>query len=325
MSDVARIVWRPSTGSRRDGRLAAAGQDLPIIELRGAHPGPTLGLVAGVHGDEVECIDALVAWLQHATIDRGRILAVPVCHPAALAAGTRLGPDGVDLNRVFPGDGSGRPTERLAQAVAAHVLPELDLLLTLHSWSRGGDTVTYVEYPRSERGEAVAARSRELAHAVGAPYAEAWDWPEGLLPAAAVRAGVPAAELEVGGLGRATSAGRADVFRALDGAVRHAELRERPDGGGRPTEVQRHWLSATAEGRAAQRRERGAAVVRGDVVAEVLDLDGRCLQQLHAPDDGVVAIHVTYGRVEPGDPVAVLFAPDRRENGGESHASERGG
>jgi predicted deacylase len=308
------ITWREVSDRRCDGRLAAGGQDLPVVEVRGPEPGPTLGVIAGVHGDEVECIDALGLWLNDITPDRGRVLAVPVCHPAALAAGTRVGPDGVDLNRVFPGDPDGGQTERLARVVVDVILPELDLLLTLHSWSRSGETVTYVEYPLPGTGEAaVVARSRELAHAVGAAYAEGWDWPRGLLPAAAVRAGVPSAELEVGGLGRATARGRGEAIRALDGAARFAGVVAGTPWSG-AADVHRHWLTATTTGRAAQRCERGATVAQGDLVAEVHDLHGRCLQQLTATEDGVVAIHVTHGRVEPGDPIAVVFARDRRQD-----------
>lgn len=321
MTWPAQITWRDgSARHRRDGVLEAGGQGVPVVELRGGSPGPTLGVIAGVHGDEVECVDALVAWLADATLVRGRLLAVPVCHPAALEAGTRLGPDGVDLNRVFPGVVDGTPTEQLARGVADALLPELDLLLTLHSWHRSGETVTYVEYPLPGTGAPdVVARSRELAHAVGAAYVEGWDWPRGLLPAAAVRAGVPAAELEVGGLGRHTTAGRADAVRAIEGAAQLAGLLDAPpaDGG---AEVRRHWLNAEVAGRVAQRRERGTPVARGELVAEIHDLHGQPLQHLTAPEDGVVAIHVTYGRVEAGDPVAVVFTRERREDGGGQQA-----
>jgi predicted deacylase len=313
------IVWLAAgPDGRRDGVISAPGQDVPIVELRGAAPGPTLGLVAGVHGDEVECIDALAGWLSGVRLQRGRVLAIPVAHPVALAAGTRLGPDGADLNRLFPGDPSGGQTERLADTLARVVFPSLDALLTLHSWSRSGDTATYVEYPAGT-GE-VERRSRELAHAVGAAFAEAWDWPAGLLPAAAVRAGIPSAELEVGGLGRATSAGRRDAMRALDGAARFAGLIDGAPAratapAAAPAEVRRHWLEARAAGRAAQRVERGAAVRAGEVVAEVHDLHGHPVDELIAPADGVLAIHVTYGRVEPGDPVAVVFEREGGEDG----------
>lgn len=321
MSSATRITWGLERDARREGEILVGGQAVPVVELRGPAPGPTLGVIAGVHGDEVECIDALTAWLADLEIVRGRLLAVPVCHPAALEAGTRHGPDGVDLNRVFPGDPDGSESERLAHAVAGALLPELELLLTLHSWSRSGETVTYVEYPVPAVGaDDVTARSRELAHAVGAPYAEGWDWPVGLLPAAAVRAGVASAELEVGGLGRATPEGRIDVVRALEGAARFAGLLD----GAPPSEsvdVHRDWLTATEPGRAAQRRGLGEAVRRGELIAEVHDLFGQCLQQLTAPQDGVVAIHVTHGHVAPGDPVAVVFAQDRRENGGQDHAA----
>jgi hypothetical protein len=46
----------------------------------------------------------------------------------------------------------------------------------------------------------------------------------------------------------------------------------------------------------------------GDVVAEIRGLDGRVLAALPSPADGWVGVHVTYGHVEAGADVAMLFA-----------------
>ena len=87
-------------------------------------------------------------------------------------------------------------------------------MLTMHSCSRTGATVPYVEYPATGPASAVG-RSAKLARSLGVAYVEAYAWDPGLLPAAAVARGVPAVELEVGGLGTATAEGDAVAATAI--------------------------------------------------------------------------------------------------------------
>jgi uncharacterized protein len=298
-------------GPRREPTIAVAGgPEVLAIEVRGGRPGHTLAVVAGVHGDEVECIAALEDWVADVHLDAGTVLAIPVANPAALAIGTRLGPDGVDLNRVAPGDAAA-VGDSLRLAAALHgALRTADAVVTLHSWSRSGETVPYVEFPAAP-ASMVATAARELALALGLPWAEPWVWPRGLLPAALVRDGVPAVEVEIGGLGRTTVDGHAIGLQVLDRAVRHLGLR----GGGAPpgsTEVvERHWLTAPVDGRVRHSVPLGRRLAAGDPVVAIRNDRGRVAATLEAPTDGVMAIHVTYGHVKAGDPVAVVFTPAR--------------
>jgi uncharacterized protein len=297
--------------TRAERTLSAAdGSTIAIVELEGSRPGPTLAVVAGVHGDEVACLGGLWDWLYSADLISGRVLACPVAHPAALYAGTRLGREGADLNRVFPGDPFGSPTQRLAASLFAELLDGVDALLTMHSWSRTGVTVPYVEYPATGPASAVE-RSVKLARSLGVAYVETYAWEPGLLPAAAVARGVPAVELEVGGLGAATAQGEAVAATAVDRAAYWLGIVE-GEGSASVTpalEVRRHWLRTTQEGIVRQRRLLGDDVSAGEVVAEVREQTGRVVETLAAPVDGVVAIHLTYGYATAGSAVAVIFEP----------------
>jgi uncharacterized protein len=297
--------------TRAERTLSAAdGSTIVIVELEGSRPGPTLAVVAGVHGDEVACLGGLWDWLYSADLISGRVLACPVAHPAALYAGTRLGREGADLNRVFPGDPFGSPTQRLAASLFAELLDGVDALLTMHSWSRTGVTVPYVEYPATGPASAVE-RSVKLARSLGVAYVETYAWEPGLLPAAAVARGVPAVELEVGGLGAATAQGEAGAATAVDRAAYWLGIVE-GEGSASVTpalEVRRHWLRTTQEGIVRQRRLLGDDVSAGEVVAEVREQTGRVVETLAAPVDGVVAIHLTYGYATAGSAVAVIFEP----------------
>ena len=83
---------------------------LPLLTVIGAEEGPTLLVLAGVHGDEYEGIAAIPKVFRAIKpLDlRGRLLMAPICNMPAYEAGQRASLiDGLNLARVFPGDADG--------------------------------------------------------------------------------------------------------------------------------------------------------------------------------------------------------------------------
>ncbi len=127
---------------------------LHLHELVGKRgPGPTVGLSAGIHGDE-STGTRIVMEVARQLADgdfRGRLLLLPVANPHTLEALSRFTPlDGLNLNHVFPGDPDGWLTEQLAAKVNEHFLQRIDFLLDFHA---GGEsqTVDYVYIFNDER------------------------------------------------------------------------------------------------------------------------------------------------------------------------------
>ena len=216
------------------GTLASgAPLRLPVHTIAGAAPGPVVGLVAGIHGDEippVEVVRRVVAQVRPAEL-RGTLRVLPVANPLALEGLTRHTPqDMLNLNRVFPGDPAGWLTEQLAHAIAERYLPGLDALLDLHA---GGvfPTVDYVYILNDEA----------LSRAFGAPvlYRAADSYP-GSLGTLAVERGIPTVVAELGG---GLAADEAYVRRGVDGvlgALRHLGcLPGEPQAAGEPLVVER--------------------------------------------------------------------------------------
>src|SRR5437667_9260445 len=99
----------------------ASGMDLvlPLHEIVGDRPGPTLGISAGIHGEEAVGVEVVYRFMQ--SLDpsamRGRLLVLPVANPFSYAAISRHTPiDGGNLNRLFPRNRDGQLTEQLAFA-----------------------------------------------------------------------------------------------------------------------------------------------------------------------------------------------------------------
>ncbi len=125
---------------------------LPIHEVVGARPGPTLGISAGIHGEEAVGVEIVYRFLTSADLSQlaGRLLVLPVANPFSYAAVTRGTPiDMVNLNRVFPGNRDGQLTEQMAAVMVEEFLNKLDYYVDLHA---GGayPTVDYVYIINSE-------------------------------------------------------------------------------------------------------------------------------------------------------------------------------
>jgi uncharacterized protein len=116
---------------------------IPICVIRHGK-GPTLYLGAGNHGDEYEgqiALSHLIRDLDPAEIN-GRLIIMPATNLPAAMAGARCSPiDGGNLNRSFPGDPDGTPTQAIAHFIESVLMPMCDALVDLHS---GGKTLDYL-------------------------------------------------------------------------------------------------------------------------------------------------------------------------------------
>jgi uncharacterized protein len=96
--------------------------ELAVHVIRGAQDGPKLAMVGGIHGDEPLGTEAVRRVLKEIDPEQvsGTIVALPVANPYAFEASKRFTPaDGLNFNRIMPGDSAGSLTEQLAAALAA--------------------------------------------------------------------------------------------------------------------------------------------------------------------------------------------------------------
>ena len=143
---------------------------LPIYCLNG-RPGPTTLVMGGLHGDEYEgpvAINSLANTLDTGELD-GRLILLPAVNVMAFMAGTRLTPDdGLNMNRVFPGNRHGSITQRIADWITNTLVPVSDHVIDLHSGGRSlnfAPSILLHEVP----GEAMNV-AKLAALAFGAPF-----------------------------------------------------------------------------------------------------------------------------------------------------------
>jgi uncharacterized protein len=222
------------TPGRHVGHLAVPFSDdahaygvipVPIAVLGGGN-GPTVLLVAGVHGDEYEgqiVLRRLLRTLDPARV-AGRLIMLPALNLPAVRAARRTSPvDGANMNRAFPGDPDGGPTAQLAHYVETLLLPRCQAALDLHS---GGTASEYLPCSYVYAGGPMAAARAAMADAFGAPIsvvvgstAETRS-----LSAACERQGVPMIATELGGGGFVSPTALAIADAGTSAVLRHVGL-----------------------------------------------------------------------------------------------------
>src|SRR3954469_961915 len=139
---------------------------LPVLAAAGQADGPTLAVLAGVHGDEYEGVRAIPQIFRALDLAqlRGRLIMVPVCNIPAYRTATRSSPiDGLNLARVFPGDARGTVTQRIAHALTEQVIAPANQLIDLHSAGVAYSMPTLVGYPYADTPHGQASRAAALA------------------------------------------------------------------------------------------------------------------------------------------------------------------
>jgi len=173
-----------------------------LMEIRSAEVGPTVLILAGVHGDEYEPMIAaaqLKAFIGN-NLKKGIVRIMPIVNRSAFKIGARCGEDGLDLARICPGDVNGSISMQYA-AMAAEEIQKCDYLIDLHTGGQLFDLYPLAGYMLHE-DKTVLAKQRKMARAFGLPLIWGTDpLPEGRTLSVARDYQIPAIYVEFGGPG----------------------------------------------------------------------------------------------------------------------------
>jgi len=178
---------------------------LPIHCLNGS-TGPTTLVLGGMHGDEYEgpvAIDALAQAVDTKELI-GRLILLPAINLPAVMAGTRLTPDdGLNMNRVFPGDPLGSLTHRIVDWLSQTLIPQSDHVVDLHS---GGRTLNFAPCILLPEASGTLSVAKKAGMAFGAPFTVliAEDHAPMMIDAVVERLGKVMIASELGGAGMVT-------------------------------------------------------------------------------------------------------------------------
>ncbi|MEM8538776.1 MAG: succinylglutamate desuccinylase/aspartoacylase family protein [Pseudomonadota bacterium] len=286
---------------------------IPVTVIQNG-AGPTVLMMAGIHGDEYEGQIALNRLILEtsATDITGRLIVLPSANAPAVAAGTRTSPiDNGNLNRAFPGDPAGSPTFMIAHYIEELLMPLCDYLIDLHS---GGTSLVYP--PTLLRGQghdaATADALQGLQTAFDLPYA--WVFSGGGGPnstartamGAANRKGVVPIMAELGGGGMVDADILGQTRRGLYRILAHLgvlpEYKPDPARGTRELHVLGSIYSYET-GFFEPLKDIGDTVDENECVGiiHMLGKSAHAPQSVVSPYKGIVLCKRALAQVEPGD------------------------
>lgn len=129
--------------------------------------GPSLLIIGGIHGDEINGIEIVTSMLEEKVFDRllcGTVIAIPLTNVFGFNNLSRDMPDGKDVNRSFPGSTYGSLASRIAGTISKNILPNVDYAIDLHT---GGSERYNFPQTRFTKGDDI---SKKLSEIFGAPF-----------------------------------------------------------------------------------------------------------------------------------------------------------
>ncbi len=131
--ELAAEKGRPLAESQMTAYFRDTRQELTVYHIRGKEPGPTLLIVAGVHGDEAGGYLAAERYV-NVKLNRGNLIVVPRLNGPAVEAGKRRGLGG-DMNRLFSLPANSANPDTKVVNLAKQLIGQADYVLNLHQGS----------------------------------------------------------------------------------------------------------------------------------------------------------------------------------------------
>ncbi|WP_236704868.1 succinylglutamate desuccinylase/aspartoacylase family protein [Hymenobacter sp. AT01-02] len=261
--------------------------DIPVHVFRSQQPGPTVLLMAGMHGDEVNGIETIRRLIRRDMLQplRGTIIAIPILNIYGFLNFSREVPDGKDVNRSFPGNPRGSLASRVAHRFMREIMPLIDYGIDFHT---GGATRANIPQIRCLLQQ--DAETDALAAAFCAPFTLHAALRPGSLREAAMQLEKRIIVFETGESLRLDENGIdeaiAGTFRLLQhlGMVAEAALPARPS----VVCMRSSWLRARYAGLFRSHVHLGDYVEKGQVYGTVSDPYGERSVRLEAPVAGYI-------------------------------------
>ncbi|MCR9205397.1 MAG: succinylglutamate desuccinylase/aspartoacylase family protein [Halobacteriovoraceae bacterium] len=167
---------------------------IPLIVIRGINKGPTLGITAALHGNELNGISTIFKLVEAVDPQKlsGNLILVPISNVPGYLLNQRVFSDGADLNRIMPGQEKGTGSQMYAHQFINKIVAKFDYLLDLHTASSGRVNSLYI------RADLESEETRNLAYLQNPQIiVQKYDDP-GTLRSWANENNIPAITIEIG-------------------------------------------------------------------------------------------------------------------------------
>jgi predicted deacylase len=283
--------------------------DVPVHVLRAHEPGPTLLLMGGMHGDEVNGIETIRRMVRRELLQplRGTIIAIPILNIYGFLNFSRDVPDGKDVNRSFPGFPRGSLAGRVAHRFMREIMPLIDYGIDFHT---GG--AARANFPQVRCVLGVDAETDALAAAFAAPFTLHAALRAGSLREAAQARGKRIIVYETGESLRLDEHGIEEAVAGTMRVLHHLGMAADGPAPTRPTIVCRRqtWLRARYAGLFRAHVENGQYLEKGQIYGSVADPYGEQAVRLESPVSGYVIGLNHMPVVNQGDALLHVAVPE---------------
>ncbi len=289
--------------------------EIPATLISGAVKGPTFTIIAGLHGMEYPSILSLLDF--RASVDpeklRGNLIIIPIANvPSFYQRTPFVNPlDQVNLNRVFPGSSSGTITEVMADFITQEIFSATDILLDMHGGDVGEDLIPFVcyyeneEFPEQTRMVSRLSEISGFNTIVSYPYVLPREEPAMYAFKQAVRQGIPALSIEIGGLGNweksEITLAKGAIWRMLKELNMYDPQGVRSSDSVKNRYNQQSYVSAPEQGIFYSDVKAGDQVEKNTEIGFITDLFGNKTATIVAPTSGVVLYKISSPPVNKGE------------------------
>lgn len=260
---------------------------IAVMVAKGEKDGPTLGVTAAVHGNELNGIPVIHRLFESIDTSElsGTIIGVPVVNVPSFMRNKRRFPDGVDLNHIMPGNPNGNVSAIYAHRFIDRIVKHFDFLIDLHTASAGRVNSYYVRADMSD------AETRRLAILQNADIIVNNPPSDGTLRGAVAEMGIKAITLELGDPSRFQKRMIRSGVEGVDNVLSYLRMTD-----DEVTEADKEsilckssqWMYTQKGGLLTVHPALEDLVQEGEKVATLKNIFGEVLEEYHAPFSGVV-------------------------------------
>lgn len=260
---------------------------VPIMVAKGEKDGPTVGLTAVVHGNELNGMSVIQRFFNSVELEKlsGTVVGIPVVNVPSLLVGERRFTDGQDLNRIMPGKKNGNTSDVYAYRVVQRMISKFDYLLDLHTASFGRVNSYYIRADLSSKIAYELARIQNPQIILNAPPAD------GTLRGAAADLGIQSITIEVGDPDRFQKgmirSGLTGVYNTLSYLKMYTDSVKQSNDDPVVCDKSR-WIYTEKGGILQIHVSLVEEVKKGQLIATLRDVFGKTVEEYLSPENGIV-------------------------------------
>ncbi len=286
---------------------------VPVIVERAKIDGPTVLLMAGLHGDEINGVEIIRRFLRkklHKPLI-GTIICMPVFNIFGFLNVQRELPDGRDLNRSFPGSPKGSLASQFAFHFMKEIAPHCDYIIDFHTGASQRNNFPQIRCVFKDE------ESVELAKVFNPPFILHSNLIPKTLRESMVKRKKKILLFEGG---KSNSIEEQVVEEGLNGVKRiiaHLGMRNYKYDITKDREPifleESKWMRAPSSGMFQALMKNGSAVMKGDVIGIVTDPYGNYEKKIKATQDGYIICSNESPVVYKGDAIVNIAKKIKKE------------